>query len=344
MAFEFKDMYNKFAKSNNKLNKSINQVIGKDVFKEMKEIEEPREFPPLDQFPKYEVPEPEQWSAKAGKEREFSFEGNVIFISANLDACMQYHDDFKTSAKYYADQFEFKYKNCVQDFDTLLHYFSDLYSEGLKAMINRAYSVLLPFGIFDVSLEDFTVKHMNTYRKAINSCETMAGIELKKNQIAEQSGNMLGNAIHMQGGGFGLKGAMKGVAKAEAFNLGLGAIGKLVAHQNKMSAEDKEKAFNLFKHDVFFQEVYSDYANTFLTVVKTLSDNNELRGIMTRATTEYNTMIQNLQNPMFPKEKIGPALVKLISSYPFEVAGFELLKQKFGETEEVKKIIKYFIG
>lgn len=210
-------------------------------------------------------------------------------------------------------------------------------------MINRANSVLLTFGIFSVSLDDFTEKHMNTYRKAIHSCEVMEGIELKKNQIAEQSGNLVGNAIHMRGGGFGFKGAMKGVAQAEAFNMGLGALGKFVAHQNKMSAEEKEKAFNLFKQDVFFKEVYSDYVNTFLTVVKILSDNNELRGIMTWATKEYNTMIQNLQNSMFPKEKVGPALVKLISAYPFENAGFELLKQKFGETEEVNQIINYYI-
>ena len=344
MAFEFKDMYNKFARSNNKLNRSINKAIGKDVFKEVKEIEEPREFPPLEEFPNYDIPEPEQWSVKTGTVREFSFDGNIITVPANLDACIQYHDDFKVSAKYYAEQFEFKYKNCVQDFDALLHYFSDLYSEGLKAMVNRAYSVLLPFGIFNVSLEDFTRKHMETYRKAINSCEVMAGIEIKKNQVAEQSGNLIGNSIHMQGGGFGFKGAMKGVGKAEAFNIGLGALGKFVAHQRKMSTEDKEKAFNLFKHDMFFQEVYSDYENTFLTMVRTLSENNELEEIMTGTTAEYNTMIQNLQNPMFPKEKMGYVLVKLISTYPFETAGFELLQQKYGETEEVKQIVEYFIG
>ena len=55
-------------------------------------------------------------------------------------------------------------------------------------------------------------------------------------------------------------------------------------------------------------------------------------------------MIKNLQNPMFPKEKVAPALVKLVSSYPFEMAGFKLLQERFGQTEEVKNIISYFIG
>ena len=44
----------------------------------------------------------------------------------------------------------------------------------------------------------------------------------------------------MQGGGFGLKGAMKGVAKAEAFNFGMGMIGKFVAQQSKMTKAEKE--------------------------------------------------------------------------------------------------------
>lgn len=344
MAFKFDDAYNKFAKSATSLNRGVNKIIGKDVFKDVKEIEAPREFPPYSSFPEYEIPEPEQWSPKNGDVREFTLVGNVVSVSANLDACIQYRNEFKTSAKYYAERFEFKYKNCVQDFDSLIHYFEDLYLEGLQPMLDRAYSVLLPFGIFSASIEDFSSRHINTYKRALTSCQKMAGIELSKNERAQQTGNQVGNAMRLQGGGFGFKGAMKGIAQAEAFNIGMGMLGKIVSNNNKMTQEEKEKVFTSFKQDVFFQEVYSDYFNTFLTMVQTLSDNNELNGVKTIINAEYSTMIKNLQNPMFPKEKVAPALVKLVSSYPFEMAGFKLLQERFGQTEEVKNIISYFIG
>ena len=281
MAFKFDDAYNKFAKSATSLNRGVNKIIGKDVFKDVKEIEAPREFPPYSSFPEYEIPEPEQWSPKNGDVREFTLVGNVVSVSANLDACIQYRNEFKTSAKYYAERFEFKYKNCVQDFDSLIHYFEDLYLEGLQPMLDRAYSVLLPFGIFSASIEDFSSRHINTYKRALTSCQKMAGIELSKNERAQQTGNQVGNAMRLQGGGFGFKGAMKGIAQAEAFNIGMGMLGKIVSNNNKMTQEEKEKVFTSFKQDVFFQEVYSDYFNTFLTMVQTLSDNNELNGVKT---------------------------------------------------------------
>lgn len=344
MALNFNKAFNKFAEVGTSLNRGVNQAIGKEVFSDIKPIEEPREFQSYSSFPEYEIPEPEQWSPKTGEIREFAFEGSVISVPANLDACIQYRNEFKTSAKYYAERFEFKYQNCVQDFDTLIHYFTDLYFEGLNPMLDRAYSVLLPFGVFSASVENFSSRHIDTYRKAINSYETMVGVELSKKQEAEQAGNLVGNSIQMRGGGFGFKGAMKGVAKAEAFNIGMSMLGKFVEHQAKMTPEEKANVFAVFKHDVFFQEVYSDYFNTFLTMVQTLVDNNELNGVATVTGTEYSTMIQNLQNPMFPQEKIVPALVKLISSYPFEPANYELLRQRFGQTEEVERIIDYFVG
>ena len=53
-------------------------------------------------------------------------------------------------------------------------------------------------------------------------------------------------------------------------------------------------------------------------------------------------MIQNLQNPMFPQDKVAPALIKLIATYPFKAATFDLLQQRFGQTTEVQQIISYF--
>lgn len=344
MASKFEKAFNKFAQVGTSLNRSVNQVIGKEVFKDIKQIEKPRDFPSLDSYPIYSIPEPEQWPLLTGEDKEFTLKGNTLSISANLDLCIQYREYFKTSAEYYLERFKFKYQNCVNDFDSLVHYFSDLYLEGLMAMIQRAYSLLLPFGIFTADIETFTSRQIDTYKKAIISYETMTGIEEYKNQTAENLGNKVGDTVRMQGGGFGFKGAMKGMAKAEVFNLGMSFLGKYVANQSKMSQEEKAKVFAAFKHEVFYQEVYSDYCNTFLTLVQTLAENGVLDGVTTIISTEADTIVRNLQNPMFPQDKIAPALVKLITSNPFEPIYYNILQQKFGQTEEVKQIISYFVG
>ena len=344
MAFDFRGAYNKFAKGTTALNREVNKVIGKDVFQDVKEIEAPREFAPYSSFAEYSVSEPAQWSPLTGTAKEFSLDGNTLSVSANLDACMQYRELFKTSARYYADRFEYKYKECVQDFDTLIHYFTEMYIEGLTPMIYRAYSVLLSFGVVNADAQIMTSRHIDTYKRAITSYEIMSGIEVSRQEMANSLGNQVGNSVHMQGGGFGLKGAMKGVAQAEAINLAIGALGKFVEIQSQMSKEEKANVYSKFNQELFFEEVYSDYFNTFMTMITFLVENNELDNISVIVGNDYNVMIQNLQNPMFPNDKVVPSIIKLISTYPFETKNFELLQEKLGQTEEVNQIMQYFIG
>lgn len=344
MAFKFDKAFNKFAQAGNTLNKGLNKAIGKDVFGEIKEIEQPKEYPPFDSFPEYTVPEPEEFEPLKGEEKSFRLEGNYIHVSANLDACFKYKKEFQKAARYYADRFIFKYKNCVEDFDSFLHYFEDMYMEGLIPMGHRAYSLILYFGVINADLQKFTSKHIDTYSRAINSYSTLAGIETAKNQAAENVGNTVGNSIQMRGGGFGMKGAMKGVAKAEAFNLGMGLMGKYIASQNKMTKEDKAKVFEKFNEELFFNEVYNDYYDTFMTMVQMLAENKKVGNITIYKGAEFNNTLNNLQNAMFPKDKVAPTLANLISTHPFNQELFKVLALKIGETEEVKQIIEYFTG
>lgn len=339
----FEKGFNKFADMGNALNKGVNKIVGKEIAGEIKKMEPPKEFPPYSSYVKYGNPEPKQWERLKGSSKEFKLENNVITISENLDTCMQYADLFKEAARYYTDRFIFMYKQCVTDYDAFLNYFQDMYLEGLNSMLDRGYSLFLLFDVFNVSKERLKEYQLNTYCVAVQSYNTMLGIVEAKNQQANALGNAVGNSIQMRGGGFGFKGAMKGMAQAEAFNLGMNLVGKYVANQSKISAEEKAEIFSKFNESMFFEEVYSDYCNTFFSVIQILADNNVFGNISTIANDELNTMISNLQNPMFPQEKVAVILAKLISSFPFEKRCYDILKQKFGETEEVCQIIDYFM-
>lgn len=211
-------------------------------------------------------------------------------------------------------------------------------------MAGRAYSLLLPFGVFTSDIETFTGNHCDNYNQAAISYATLAGIEATKNQNAKNLGNAVGSSVQMTGGGFGFKGAMKGAAQAEAFNIGMGLVGKLAEINTRMSQEEKAEVFSKFKPDVFIQEVYNDYFNTFYTLINTLKSSGIITGVETKPDKEFETMILNLQNPMFPEDKFTPALVSLIQKFPFEKSCYELAKSKFGETDEIKAVSSYFLG
>lgn len=51
MASLFEKGFNKFADMGNALNKEANKLVGKEVFGEIKKIEEPKVFPPFESFP-----------------------------------------------------------------------------------------------------------------------------------------------------------------------------------------------------------------------------------------------------------------------------------------------------
>jgi len=342
MAGLFKKGFNKYAEVNTAFGKKLNQVIGTDFFKECPKIEDPREFPPYDSFPNYTAPEPEQWTPFSGSAKEFTLEGSTVSVSANLDACMQYKPLFKSAAKHYAEQFKFKYSQCVTDYDSFLHYFKDMYMEGLNAMVERAYSLLLPFNVFNVNKDKFLDYQISTYHQAIDSYQIMFSVEQEKNQAAKNLGNVVGNSVQMEGGGFGVKGAAKGFAKAEAFNIGMGLLGKLVEHSSKLTPQEKAEVFSKLNVEAFFNEVYFDYYNTFCSTIQILSENGVLGEVSTLTGEEYNTMVTNLNNPMFPQDKVAPLLAKLISQYPFTLDCYEVLKKRYGETAEVKALMNYF--
>ena len=340
----FEKAFNKFAKSGTALNRKVNQVIGKEVFKDIREIEPEREYQPYDSFPDYPEAEPPQWAPLTGSARQFALQGQTLCVSEAFDACMQYRSVFRECARYYADRFQFKYAACVSDFDTLVHYFPEMYQEGLTAMAQRAHSLLLPFGVFSMDLQTFSDRHIEVFQRAIRSWETMAGIEASRNQQAKNTGDTMGNLMHFQGGGFGMKGAAKGILQAEGLNLGMKAIGKYVETQTRMTQEDKAKVYAAFRQDLLFEEVRSDYENTFLTLLQILSDSSVLGPIHTVKTGELETLLQNIQNPMFPPDRLAETFVRMLASYPLIPECHQLLAQKLGDTEEVRAITAYFLA
>lgn len=343
MGIDFRKIYNSQAKLATALNRKVNEVIGKDVFSDVNEIEEPRVFEPYENFANYNEPEPAAWQSASGEDRTFIVSGSTITVCKTLDYCLRYRPLFSECAKYYTEQFKFKYNECVTDFDSFINYFPEMYVESLLPLSNRACGILLSLGLLTADAQDFLRKHTNMYHRAYTSYCQMQGIEAKKNAQAEATGELIGNSIQMQGGGFGFKGAMKGMAQAEAFNIGMGLLGKFASQQNKMTSAQKAEVWKKFNTELFFKEVYDDYFKTFLTLVQTLIDANYITNVTVCSSENDKKIFANLQNPMFPQDQVIPQITQMITANPFAHEYIDLLRQKVGDTEEVMQIVDYFI-
>ena len=167
----------------------------------------------------------------------------------------------------------------------------------------------------------------------------MLGITLEKKQSADSFGNKLGNSVRLQGGGFGLKGAAKGIAKAETFNFGMSALGKFVSHQLQMSDEEKadfDKTFTAAKNNFFM--VAENYpalrsSENFMQLQKTLNETEEQLSASRRtynaAVTDYNNSVMTFPSNIIAnlfsftkkevfaipeEEKVNPDVKKLFRS------------------------------
>ena len=96
---------------------------------------------------------------KTGEDVTFTIKGKTISFNSKLDLCVKYKKEFVECAKYYTDRFKYKYELCAIDYDSFLNYFMPMYGEGLLPMVERATSLFLPLGIFDVNLEAFLDTH-----------------------------------------------------------------------------------------------------------------------------------------------------------------------------------------
>ena len=85
-----------------------------------------------------------------------------------------------------------------------------------------------------------------------------------------------------------------------------------------------------------------DYLDTFFTFVQTLCDNGILSEISTYFNEQTSNILNNLENPMFPKEKVSKILSEIITNNPFIPKCYQIMKNKLGETEEVIALSNYF--
>ena len=289
--------------------------------------------------------EQELWEPIKGSEKTFSFNGEELHVPENMDIFNTYRMRFRDLASKYTDIAEAEYKKKVHDLVTFMEFFPRIYSSHLQTLAQKATDIFITEGIWSITADSFLKEHTENFHLALNDLNTMAeSIRLTVEGNVQGVAKIASFVPNMQGFGFGLKGAVKGMAMAEAFNFVRDGIeSKSVQSAMNIKHAQQHELYQRIKPELLFQNVHADYWNIFLTIVWKLRGNKrDIWWPKTELEQQANGIFQNLSNPNFPQDKIVSVVLGLLKLNPYNEDYHKYMVSRFGDTEEVMAIRNYF--
>jgi len=207
--------------------------------------------------------------------------------------------------------------------------------------------IIVASGIWTETRESFEKEYKLKYDDATGFM-VLVGNQIKevKQQKQEAVASMMSLVPNVEGGGFGLKGAVKGIAGAAAFNITRDAIeASAVAGADNIDEDEQAQIYEGVKSELqgLFDLMFNDYFRCYLPVVKILHKNRvPIWMFDEKKISEGNNIFKNLSNPNFPQEKAMEIIVSLLEQNPYNEEYHQYLRSKLGVTEEVEAIGKYF--
>lgn len=287
----------------------------------------------------------EKWEPINASGRIFPLCDKNVVISAEMDLYNTYRNTFKEIANTYSDAARKEYDSRVKNLMTYLEFFPTIYNKYLEALGTKAIDILISEGIYTITQDLFIDKHINRYHSAYDDFNvTVESIKLTTQKNVQRVANITSFVPNLVGGGFGLKGAVKGIAQAEAFNFVRdGLESGLLQSANQVSQPQQAELFARIKPDILFKHVYNDYWNVFLTIITEFISNGI--NVWLPSNSEANmasNVFKNLSNPNFPEDRKLEMFINILITYPYKREYIEFMVNTYGDNEQTKSIREYF--
>ena len=296
-----------------------------------------------------ESPEPvgfkDTWKAEKGYARNFTLCGEAFDVTEDMDLFNTYRLKFKEYARSCTDcarqEFDKKVKNLV----TYLEFFPRIYGYYMTAMCDKAMQILVAEGIWTVTGSSFLEDHVKDFHLAMDDVEvTIDSVALTVEQNQSAVSGVMSIIPNVRGGGFGLKGAIKGIAGATAFNVVRDSMeSSLVNGAATLNQAQQAELYNRVNHDILFENVNADYWNVFISLAYTLKTNGQnIWWISDEDSQLANNIFHNISNPNFPQEQLVPVFIQILKTNPYNEDYIKFMLKRFGKTEETEAIKNYF--
>lgn len=292
-----------------------------------------------------EVEEAEEtWKLVTGSAHEFPLLGKTLTVNENWDVFNSYRTMYMECAARYTQQMKKKYIKRITNFDSFMRFYLPLYKEYLDKIINKTTDILVSAGVWTETSESIMQRHIENNHLAMDDYTSMYESLVATVQSNKQSIEAVTSFVpNLVGGGFGLKGAVKGIATATAFNLLRdGAESALIDSMN-ISGVQKSELYSRINQKVLFDRAFLDLWRVFLTLIDILNENgkNVWRPNDSDSAKADNIM-KNVSNPNFPQEQFPDVMVAVIGMNPYKRSVYELLRSRGADANEVSAISEYF--
>ena len=212
---------------------------------------------------------------------------------------------------------------------------------------------LLQKGVFDLDGEVYLKEHFDLapwergFKAASNAYKCVVNAEKQREKERAEQTDELGSS--WAGGGFGLKGAIKGAVEAEALNLASAAIsGTFNAIGRKMSKKENEKKFkDIFERrkDEIVNGVFEAIANGADALVACCNEHGiRIEGaVMVEEAVKAERMCKNLKAGKIPTNMVADVKLSILNANPYSQEFYDYVYMTDGDPSgELEKVGTFF--
>lgn len=287
----------------------------------------------------------EKWEPFVGQAREFQINDKVLMIPKEMDLFNSYHLKFRSLASECVDRVKAETTKVVSNLLTYCDVFPKKYDKYLEVMIKKAVDILVSEEVWTVTQESLTETHGSMYHLVRDDLNiTLQSIELTSQNNQRAVASVTGLAPNLVGGGFGIAGAVKGIAKATAFNIIRDtAEKKLVNDAMKVNVAQQNELYGRINFDVLFHHVFLDYYHVVFTLAYLLKNaGKEIWAPSTENSARAGNIFQNLSNPAFPEAKKLEVFLSILQEDPYNEDYQRFMISQWGESEQTLAVKSYF--
>ncbi|MEH6733543.1 MAG: TM2 domain-containing protein [Shewanella sp.] len=287
-------------------------------------------------------------------ELQFSVLGRELTFSKSRKEYINLRGEFAKLARSASAQFGETYN----DYEGISQFIDKGMQDGLE-LISEALSIasnrLVELGDYSSTVESFYEEYFKPYseyeQKFDVISEEFMQIYLDDEELKNYRSERKGNRGRLIGGGFGVGGAVQGMAMAGAANMAVGAVhsvfnfvGNVISDSKKQKKLDE--LFNENTLELIQNAIHQDILNVHLALFNALADKGLVSkdGAVTNEDYKKSTSIlQNVKKGVISdKEKIKTALFQSIQLNPFNEEAYHILMTDFPESQKEMNALAIF--
>ncbi len=266
------------------------------------------------------------------------FCGKNIEVGQSMAVFNHYRKKFHEMANIQIGLLQSEYTQTVVDFDSFITKFPAMYEKHRRPLLEMALKIIVSYGIYDISLDQFTEQHTVDFNLCKEDVEVMLesfNKTIEANQDKKIKGyNMLPGMVFRGLGGF---------ATAIAMNFAMNAIVEADIKNANVTPKQRAELFGRINTENLMYRAFLDYWRVFLSLTWQLKEHGVDMWYPTEMNNQRATGIyQNLNSGVIP-DAMKPDMVKaMMEANPYLEGVMDFVHSNYAHSSEADTVLQYF--